>query len=155
VQAGRRVATFRDTNAPLKVMVNEREWRLTAETEGGGSAGRYRRPVATIWDLATGRRVEKLADDWQRRLSGYQDRSEYDGFGDHAFSPDGRLHAVPVRTPAGSTGIALQEAESANEVFRAEHPPSARVRMAFTIDGQFLLSNWESDRHSQVDVWEL
>jgi molecular chaperone DnaK len=155
VQAGRRVASFRDANAPLHVMVNEREWLLTSEAEDGGAAGRYRRSVATVWDLATGRRVEKLTDDRQRRLSGYKDRSAVDGFGDHAFSPDGRLHAVPVRTAAGSTGIALQESASDQEVFRAEHPSSARVRMAFTADGQFLLTNWESDQRSQVDVWEL
>ena len=56
---------------------------------------------------------------------------------------------------AGPTGIALQEATSEHEVFRAEHGPSRRVRVAFSADGQFLLANRESPQRSQVDVWEL
>ena len=70
VQAGRRVASFRDTNVPARVMVNEGEWRLTSEGEDTTSAGRYRRNVATVWGLGTGRRLEKFDDDWQRHLSG-------------------------------------------------------------------------------------
>jgi hypothetical protein len=151
VLSGDRTASFRDANAPLNVMVNEAEWRLTAE--GEDSAGRYRRAVATVWDLATGRRLEKLSAD--RRLPGYLDRSAVDGFGDRAVSPDGRLHAVAVRTESGSMAVALREAASDREVFRAEHGESLRVRTAFSADGQFLLANWESDRHSEVDVWEL
>jgi molecular chaperone DnaK len=153
VASGQRVSTFRDTFAPLGVAVNEAEWRLTAQGEESGSAGRYRRSVATIWDLATGRRLEKLNDD--RRLPGYLDRSGVDGFGDRAVSPDGRMYAVALRTGTGSTAVALQEAASDNELFRAEHGQSMRVRTAFSADGQFLLANWESDRGSQVDVWEL
>jgi hypothetical protein len=155
VQTGQRVVAFRDPNTPRNVMVNEGAWRLTAEGEDSGSGGRYRRSVATVWDLATGRRLEKLTDGSQARLAGYADRSAGDSFGDRAVSPDGRLHAVAVRTPTGSTALALQASASEHEVFRAEHPPSLRVRMAFSADGRFLLANWESDRASQVDVWEL
>jgi molecular chaperone DnaK len=155
VRTGECTATFRDSNAPSNVLVNESEWRLTAESEDAGSAGRYRRAVATVWDLSTGRKLEKLTDDWQRRLSGYRNRSTSDCFGDNAFSPDGRLRAVPVLSHAGPTGISLQEATSEHEVFRAEHAPSARVRVAFSADGQFLLANRESPQRSHVDVWEL
>lgn len=155
VRTGRRTTTFRDSHAPTNVLVNEREWRLSTSGEDAGSAGRYRRSVATVWDLSTGRKLEKLTDNVQRRLSGYRDRSASDCFGDDAFSPDGRLRAVAVRSQAGPTGISLQEATSEHEVFRAEHAPSARVRVAFSADGHFLLANRESPRRSQVDVWEL
>jgi hypothetical protein len=155
VRSGERTTTFRDANRPSDVLVNEREWRLSVAGEDGGSAGRYRRSVATVWDLASGRKLEKLTDDWQRRLTGFRDRSSVDGFGEHAFSPDGRLRAVPVLGNSGPTGIALQEATSEQEVFRAEHGPSRRVRVAFSADGQLLLANRESPQRSQVDVWEL
>jgi hypothetical protein len=155
VRLGRRVATFRDANTPRTVTVNEAQWRLTAEGEDSGSAGRYRRAVATVWDLATGRRLEKLTDERQRRPPGYRDRSAVDGFGDRAVSPDGRLQAVAVRTRTGSAAVALQAATSDHELFRAEHGQSQRVRTAFSADGRFLLANWESDRRSEVDMWEL
>jgi molecular chaperone DnaK len=155
VRSGERTTTFRDGNRPSDVLVNEQEWRLSVAGEDGGSAGRYRRSVATVWDLASGRKLEKLTDDWPRRLTGFRDRSSVDGFGEHAFSPDGRLRAVPVLGNSGPTGIALQEATSEHEVFRSEHGPSRRVRVAFSADGQFLLANRESPRRSQVDVWEL
>jgi hypothetical protein len=154
VGTGRRTASFGDGYAPLKVMVNEGEWRLTAAAEGAGSAGRYRRIVTSVWDLGTGQRLDRLTDD-RHHLHGYLDRSAVDSFGEHAFSPDGRLKAVPVRSARGSTGIALQEAGNDHEVFRAEHPPSARARMAFSADGRLLLSNWDAGPQSLVDVWEL
>ena len=145
--------SFKDAGAPSNVLVNERDWRLSCEGEDAGAAGRYRRTVATIWDLTTGRRLEKISD--ERRLPGYAGRSGSDSFGEAAFSPDGRLRAVPVLSRGGSAGISLQEASSEQEVFRAEHQPSARVRVAFSADGQFLLANRESPQRSAVDVWEL
>lgn len=155
VQSGRCVVTFRNAHPPFNVMVNESVWRLTTQADDSGAAGRYRRAVSTVWDLRTGQRVEKVTADAHRALAGYRDRSIVDGFGDRAVSPDGRLQAVPVRTLGGSTAIALQESASDHEVFRAEHRASPRVRMAFSADGRFLLANWESDDHSEVDVWEL
>jgi len=155
VRSGRRTATFRDAQSPFGVLVNEPEWRLSVASDDAGTVGRYRRSVANVWDLTTGRKLEKLTDDWQRRLTGYRERSTADGFGEHAFSPDGRLRAVPVVGQTGPTGIALQEATSEHEVFRAEHGPSVRVRVAFSADGQLLLANRESPQRSQVDVWEL
>jgi hypothetical protein len=155
VRSGRRTATFRDAHGPSGVLVNEHEWRLSVASDDAGTVGRYRRSVATVWDLTTGRKLEKLTDDWQRRLPGYRERSTADGFGEHAFSPDGRLRAVPVVGQTGPTGIALQEATSEHEVFRAEHGPSVRVRVAFSADGELLLANRESPQRSQVDVWEL
>jgi molecular chaperone DnaK len=154
VRSGRRTASFRDGSTPLNVLVNEGQWRLTAETEDAGSAGRYRRQVATVWDLGTGQRLEKHTDHVSQRLPGYRDRSAVDSFGENAVSPDGRLRAVPV--PAGGgTGVALHEAHTDQEVYRVEHPPSARVRVAFSANGALLLANWDSGPHSQVGVWEL
>jgi molecular chaperone DnaK len=155
VRSGRRTASFRDSNAPLNVMVNEDQWRLTAEAEDGGSAGRYRRQVATVWDLGTGQRLEKLTDHVAEQLNGYRDRSVVDSFGEQAVSPDGRFRAVPVSSGRGATGVALRVAGTDQEVFRAEHPPSPRVRVAFSASGSLLLANWEAGQHSQVDVWEL
>ena len=154
VHARRRLASFKDPSAPSTVLVNEGEWRLTAEGEDATSAGRYRRSVATVWDLTTGRKLERLGDDWQRRLTGYGRRSAVDGFGERAFSPDGLLRAVSLRTPAGVSAITLQASAGDQEVFRTEQP-SLRARTAFSGDGRFLLANWESDQRSQVDVWEL
>jgi molecular chaperone DnaK len=148
VLSGRRMITFRDAHRPQTVLVNEAQWRLTSGGDDSASAGRYRRSVATVWDLRTGERLVKLTDNWRERVPGYRDRSGADGFGEHAVSPDGRLHAVSVRTPAGDTAIALREASSEHEVFRADHPTGARARMAFTPDGKFLLANWESERAS-------
>ncbi len=62
VRSGECTTRFQDSQAPSNVLVNEREWRLSAETEDAGSAGRYRRSVATVWDLSTGRKLEKLTD---------------------------------------------------------------------------------------------
>ena len=69
--------------------------------------------------------------------------------------PDGRLRAVPLLGRAGPAGVSLRAARSEQELFRAELEPSARVRVAFSADGQFLLANRESAQASAVDVWEL
>jgi hypothetical protein len=166
VLAGQQVTSFRDSKRPRRVMVNEREWRLTTESEDVAVGGRNRRPVVTVWDLRTGARLERLVDDLERRLAGYQARSLVDGFADRAVSPDGRLQAVAVRSASGAAALALHESDSDHVLFRAESdvvtPPSAesddagvRVRAAFTADGRFLLANWESGLDSQVELWEL
>jgi molecular chaperone DnaK len=155
LHSGARTTFFRDVSQPTAVLVNEREWRLSAQGEDAGSAGRYRRAIATVWDLATGQRLEKFTDDWRRRLVGFAHRSVSDSFGDAALSPDGRLRAVPVVTEAGPTGVSLRVAGSDEEVFRWEHPPGTRVRVAFTADGHYLLANRESAQDSRVEVWEL
>src|SRR5690606_19352547 len=67
VRTGEGTTTSRDPSQPSKVLVNEPQWRLSTEGEDSGSAGRYRRSIATIWDLATGRRLERFTDDWHRR----------------------------------------------------------------------------------------
>jgi WD40 repeat protein len=154
LRTGACTITFRDASAPSNVLVNEREWRLSTEGEDTGT-GRYRRTVSTVWDLGTGQRLEKLTDDRAGQLPGYQGRSVSDCFGDAAFSPDGRLRAVSVSGTAGPTGVSLRMAASEQELFRAEHPASARVRVAFSADGRFLLANRESPQGSHVDVWEL
>jgi hypothetical protein len=154
LRTGSCTTAFREPGAPTNVLVNEREWRLSTDGEDSGT-GRYRRTVSTVWDLATGLRVEKVTDKRDRHLVGYEGRSVRDCFGPAASSPDGRLRAVPVLGKAGPIGVSLRMAASEQEVFRAEHPPSARVRVAFSADGQFLLANRESVRDSHVDVWEL
>jgi hypothetical protein len=154
LRTGSCTTAFRDAGPPTNVLVNEREWRLSTEGEDSGT-GRYRRTVSTVWDLATGRRVEKLTDNRHRPRVGYERRSVRDRFGHAASSPDGRLRAVPVLGKAGPVGVSLRMTASEQEVFRAEHPPSARVRVAFSADGQFLLANRESPQDSHVDVWEL
>lgn len=60
-----------------------------------------------------------------------------------------------MHSNGGPTAVALQESTNAHEVFRAEHAPSQRLRVAFSADGRFLFANWESHQRSQVDVWEL
>jgi hypothetical protein len=155
IWAGRRLTEFRDSHPPETVLVNEVQWRLTAEGEDAAIAGRYRRRLATVWDLTTGARLERVTDDLHRRLVGYRPRSVIDGFADDAVSPDGHLRAVGVQSPSGSTAVALQESATHSEVFRTEYQAGSRVRMAFTQDGRFLLANWERGPVSQVDVWEL
>jgi hypothetical protein len=155
IWAGRRLATFRDTHAPEAVLVNELQWRLTAEADDTTSAGRYRRRQATVWDLTTGTRIERVTEDLHRRLVGFHSRSAIDAFGEGATSPCGRLRAVGVHMASGGTALALCESTSDSEIFRTEYQPGSQVRMAFTPDGKFLLANCESVARSQVDVWEL
>ena len=153
VHSGERLVTFRESNQPQAVMVNETKWRLTVEAEDAGSAGRYRRSVATVWDLTTGRRLEKT------------DATRGAGPATGTAAPwTGSVRRRSARTasctrcrcaPRPAPAVALQASRSDQEVFRAEHPSSLRVRMAFTADGRFLLTNWDSDLRSQVDVWEL
>ena len=153
VRRGSLTAGFKEAGVPISVSVNESQWRLQAEGEDSGSAGRYRRTVATLWDLTSGRRLEKVTAG--SRLAGYEARSAADSLTDTALSPDGRLKAVPVPGHTGPTVVSLRVAVAEQEVCRAEHAPSARVRVAFSVDGQFLLASRESPRDSHVDVWEL
>lgn len=156
IESGRLQASFHDSNGPHKVLVNEAQWRLTAEGEGKVSAGRYQRVVTNVWDMRTGTKVERLTDpDWQRHRTGFASRSAADGFAAAASSPDGRLRAVAVRPAGGGTALAVHDAATDKEVFRAEHPAREGVRAAFSADGRYLLANWESATRSQVDVWEI
>ena len=154
VRTGELMTTFKEQGAPSSVLVNESEWRLQADGEDAGSAGRYRRTVSTVWDLQSGKRLEKVTDG-ARRLAGYELRSASDSLAEEAVSPDGRLRAVAVLGRAGLTGIALRMATSEQELFRAEYASTGRVRVAFSADGQFLLASRESTLASHVDVWEL
>jgi hypothetical protein len=156
IESGRLQARFAESGGPHRVLVNEEQWRLTAEAEGKVTAGRYQRVVTTVWDLRTGQRVEKLtAAAGQARPAGYADRSAADGFGTSVGSPDGRLRAVVVQPSGGSTAVALHDVVTAREIFRAEHGSPQHVRAAFSADGRYLLANWESTGASHLDVWEL
>jgi hypothetical protein len=155
IESGRLQARFADSGGPHRVLVNEQQWRLTAAAERA-SAGRYQRVVTTVWDLRTGQRVEKLTQAaGQDAPAGYGDRSVADGFAASAGSPDGRLRAVVVRPPQGSTAVALHDVASEREVFRAERGDPQLARTAFSADGRYLLASWESGGASHLDVWEL
>jgi hypothetical protein len=156
LESGRLQARFADSGGPHRVLVNEEQWRLTAEATGKVSAGRYPRVVTTVWDLGTGQKVEKLTmAAGQSGPAGYADRSVADGFGFSVGSPDGRLRAVVVRPAGGGTAVALQDVASEREVFRSEQAGPQTVRTAFSADGRYLLASWESVDQSRLDVWEL
>jgi hypothetical protein len=149
VRSGAQLAAFRESGVPTSVLVHEGEWRLAAEGEDSGSTGRYRRTVLTIWDLTSGKRLERLTDG-KGRLVGFEPRSVYDSLTDAALSPDGRLRAVQL-----ATGFSLRAAGSEQELFRTDYPPGALVRVAFSADGQFLLASREAPQYSVAEVWEL
>jgi molecular chaperone DnaK len=149
--SGRLAASFRDTAPPLAVLVNEAHWRLLAEADRKVQVGRYRRDVATVWDLQTGARVRELVgDDVHRHQDGYVDHSGADSFATIAHSPDGRLRAVADRTT-----VAVLEAETEQEVFRADSGSARSIRTAFSADGRHLLASWKAGAASRVDIWKL
>jgi molecular chaperone DnaK len=149
--SGRLAANFRDAAPPLAVLVNEADWRLLAEADRKVQVGRYRRDVATVWDLQTGSRVRELVgEDVHRRHDGYVDHSGADSFTVEARSPDGRLRAV-----AAQSAVSLLEAETEHEVFRADSGSARSVRTAFSADGRHLLANWRTGAASRVDVWQI
>ncbi|GIJ62307.1 hypothetical protein [Virgisporangium aurantiacum] len=155
VSAGRLMCTFSESGPPVSVLVNETDWRLLAESGDGMQVGRYRRPVANVWDLGTGARIERLVgDDWRRRRPGYTGRTRGDGFAAETTSPDGRLRASTLQTTASSAAIVVREVRTDREVFRADGV-ATQVRAAFSADGQHLLANWRQTGTSWADIWQL
>jgi hypothetical protein len=154
VQSGKLLANFRDAAPPLAVLVDEARWRLVAEADRKVHVGRYRRDVATVWDLATGERIEELTgQDLHRHYTGYAARSTADGFATEAHSPDGRLRATARAGDAAS--VSLQDTETDQEVFRTDGTAARAMLTAFSADGGHLLANWESEQTSWVEVWRI
>lgn len=142
---------FRGPAGASRILVNEGRWRLAAEVPDSVSVGRYRRTAVTFWDLATGRRLDKVvADDWRRRYPGYADRSGADRFVTEAASPDLRLRAL-----ATDRTVTVSETGTDREVFSSTHESPCHARTAFSADGRFLLALWQADDRSTVDVWSL
>lgn len=57
---------------------------------------------------------------------------------------------------AGSAkAVLLLEAQTDQEVFRADSAAASSVRTAFSADGRHLLANWRTAEGSQVDVWQI
>ncbi|MBB5873926.1 hypothetical protein F4553_007360 [Allocatelliglobosispora scoriae] len=146
---------FRAGAKPLTVLVNETMWRLISELDKVVHVGRYRRDVAMMWDLSTGAVVEEMVgEDLHRRFGGFADHSGADGFAAETRSPNGRLLAA-ARQSAGAVAVSLQEAETGQELFRADLSSARSVRTAFSADGQHLLACSSSDEGSCVDIWRV
>jgi hypothetical protein len=151
VLAGRMVASFSDVHKPDAVLLNESEWRLVTTGEGAASVGRYRRDVATVWDLATGARLDRVVgEDLPRRFTGYAETSRADAFAPQMESPDGRLRAAAL-----DGTLSVRDLETEAEVFRADLAPGRPVSTAFCHEGRHLLARGTDDEGTWVDVWEV
>jgi molecular chaperone DnaK len=151
VLSGRMTATFSEAHKPDVVLLNEAEWRLLTTGEGAASVGRYRRDVATVWDLATGARIDRIVgEDLSRRFTGYAGTSRADAFATQMQSPDGRLRAAAL-----DGTVSVRDLETASEVFRADVAPGRPVSTAFCHQGRHLLARATDDEGTWVDVWEV
>jgi hypothetical protein len=151
IATGRLRSQLTGLGTASRMLVDERTWRLAAETPDAVSKGRYRRTAVTLWDLDSGTRIERLVDDgWRRRHPGYADRSGADRLTTEATSPDRRLRAV-----AGPGGVNLYETATDRPVFRRSYPDRSQVSTAFSADGRFLVATEDADDRSTIDVWHL
>ncbi len=155
VPSGRLVAQFQAAARPLSVKVHEGDWRLVSEVDKKVSVGRYRRDVATMWDLSTGSVVDEIiGDDLAHRFPGFVERSARHGFATEACSPDGRLRAGSSRVD-GHAAVWLHQADTDEELFRADVATASPVRSAFSADGHYLLNRWLAAETACVDVWRI
>ncbi|GLK99551.1 Hsp70 family protein [Dactylosporangium matsuzakiense] len=151
VFSGRVTASFSDGHKPDAVLLNEAEWRLVTTGAGAAHVGRYRRDVATVWDLATGARLDRIVgEDLSRRFTGYAEASQADAFAPEMKSPDGRLYAA-----AADGALSVRDLETEAEVFRAELGAARRVSTAFCHEGRHLLVRGTDDEGTWVDVYEV
>ncbi|WP_433080748.1 Hsp70 family protein [Dactylosporangium sp. CA-052675] len=151
VLSGRVTASFSDVHKPDAVLLNEAEWRLVTTGEGAAHVGRYRRDVATVWDLATGARIDRIVgEDLPRRFAGYTESSRADAFAAEMESPDGRLRAAAL-----DGTLSVRDLETEAEVFRADLTPGRSVSTAFCHEGRHLLARGTDDAGTWVDVWEV
>jgi hypothetical protein len=151
VLSGRMTSSFSDVHKPDAVLVNEAEWRLVTTGEGAASVGRYRRDVATVWDLATGARLDRVVgEDLPKRFSGYAGSSRADAFAAQMESPDGRLRAAAL-----DGTLSVRDLATEAEVFRADLSPGRPVSTAFCHAGRHLLARGSDDEGAWVDVWEV
>jgi molecular chaperone DnaK len=156
VAGGRLIAQFRASAKPLVVLVHEHLWRLISEVDRKVNVGRYRKDIATVWDLGTGAVLEEMVgEDLHRRYTGYVDRCSTDGFATEAHSPDGRLRAGALQLTGGAA-VSLHDAHSDTEVFRSDVTTAERVRAAFSEDGQHLLTCWQgTDQLTSLEIWKV
>ncbi|MEU7867947.1 Hsp70 family protein [Dactylosporangium sp. NPDC049140] len=151
VLSGRVTASFSDAHKPDAVLLNEAEWRLVTTGEGAAHVGRYRRDVATVWDLATGARLDRIVgEDLPKRFTGYAETSRADAFAAQMESPDGRLRAAAL-----DGTLSVRDLETEAEVFRADLTPGRAVSTAFCHEGRHLLARGSDDQGAWVDVWEV
>jgi hypothetical protein len=144
-------ASFQNAGAPLWVAVDEEHWRLVAPTGRMAQVGRYRREVATIWDLRTGRALEDVAVDDLSKVGEYHTRSVADTFAAEAVTADQHLYAA-ARHDGGATFV-LYDGQTGRERFRSADPDASGVRVAFA--GEMLLAHWDSPDAGWVDVFDL
>ncbi|WP_432831849.1 Hsp70 family protein [Dactylosporangium sp. CA-092794] len=151
VLTGRMTSSFSDVHKPDAVLLNEAEWRLVSTGEGAASVGRYRRDVATVWDLATGTRLDRVVgEDLPRRFTGYTETSRADAFAEAMESPDGRLRAAAL-----DGTLSVRDLETESEIFRADLSPGRPVSTAFCHAGRHLLARGTDEEGTWVDVWEV
>jgi hypothetical protein len=155
VPSGRLMSQFQASARPLSVRVHEDGWRLVSQVDRKVSVGRYRRDVATMWDLSTGAVVDEIVgDDLQRRFTGFVDRSAQHGFAAEVRSPDGRLRAGSTRVD-GHAAVWLHQADTDEELFRTDVATASPVRSAFSADGHYLLNRWSAQQKARLDVWKI
>jgi methyl-accepting chemotaxis protein len=155
VGTGAAAASFQDTGAPVRVAVDEEHWRLVVQTGRMAQVGRYRREVATVWDLRTGTAIEDIAaDDLAGHRTGFHTRSVADAFVAEAVTAEQHLYAAATREDAGAT-LALYDGRSGRQRFRTVEPAADGVRTAFGARSALLLAHWESPDAGWIDVWDL
>lgn len=154
IETGKLNARFRDPGGPYRVLVDETSWRLATEGASRG-VGLRRRATATLWDLRTGGRIERLTDEnWRQQHAGYAESSRHDVFGTSVVTTDGHLRATSV--PHESTSVVvLSDTSTDNEMFRVRGSAGHQARVGFSTDGRYLLVNWESEERSLVDVYDV
>jgi methyl-accepting chemotaxis protein len=145
-------ASFQNTGTPLWVAVDEENWRLVAPTGRTAQVGRYRREVATIWDLRNGRAVEDVAVDDLAKAGEYRTHSVADTFATEAVTADQHLYAA-ARPDDGRAAFVLYDGRTGRERFRTADPDASGVRVAFA--GELLLAHWESHAAGWVDVFDI
>jgi hypothetical protein len=151
VGTGAALGSFQDTGAPLHVAVDEEHWRLVCRTGRTAQVGRYRREVATIWDLRSGTAATEVAvDDFDEERAGFRPRSVADAFAAEALTADQHLYAATE----GAT-LMLYDARTRRERFRATEPGAVGARVAFDAVGALLLVHWHSADAGWVDVMDL
>jgi hypothetical protein len=155
VGSGAAAGSFTDTGTPLRVAVDEENWRLVARTGRQAQVGRYRREVATIWDLRAGTAVQDVAvDDLDESRAGLHQYSVADAFASEAVTADQRLYATATRDAGGATMV-LYDGRTGRERYRTVEPDADTARTAFGADGTLLLAHWASGGGGWVDVLDL
>lgn len=151
VASGQLTAKFSGGHRPHLVLVSEARWRLVTTADSATSTGRYRRDVATVWDLSSGTRIDKyVGEDLHRRFTGYAEHSTADAFVADTHSPDARLRAT-----AHDNAVSVRDVGQDSEAFRTDRPDAGQARVAFSHDGRHLLVRWDGDETGTVEIFEV